>query len=305
MATSPQSAPAVLTPRPTSTQKAERYTFLRRLGTAALYLIAILTALMFSLPFFWTIGSSLKPITELFKFPPTLWPAEPRFQNYQDVFTIAPFGRFILNTVFITAFAMFGQMLSASAVAYGFSRFRFPGRDALFFLVLGTMMLPWQVTIVPTFLLFRYLGWINTYMPLIIPSFFGGGAFFIFLLRQFFMSIPRDLDEAAKIDGASSVRIFWNIILPLSKPALATVAIFSFIEHWNEFIGPLIYLNSPDKFTVSIGLRYFVSNPFESDEPREAILMAASLIVAAPPLILFFAAQKYFVQGIVTTGLKG
>jgi ABC-type glycerol-3-phosphate transport system permease component len=196
-------------------------------------------------------------------------------------------------------------MLSASAVAYGFSRFRFPGREALFLLVLGTMMLPWQVTIVPTFLLFRYMGWINTYMPLIIPSYFGGGAFFIFLLRQFFMSIPRDLDEAAKIDGASSVRVFWNIILPLSKPALATVAIFSFIEHWNEFIGPLIYLNSPQKFTVSIGLRYFVSNPFESDEPREAILMAASLIVAAPPLILFFAAQKYFVQGIVTTGIKG
>jgi multiple sugar transport system permease protein len=166
-------------------------------------------------------------------------------------------------------------------------------------------MLPWQVTIVPTFLLFRYLGWINTYLPLIIPSYFGGGAFFIFLLRQFFMTIPRDLDEAAKIDGASSVRIFWNIILPLSKPALATVAIFSFIEHWNEFIGPLIYLNSPQLFTVSIGLRYFVSNPFESDEPREAILMAASLIVATPPLVLFFAAQKYFVQGIVTTGIKG
>jgi multiple sugar transport system permease protein len=305
MATPSQSAPAVLTPRSTQTEREARTTFLRRLGTIVLYVIAILTALMFSLPFFWTVGSSLKPITELFAFPPTLWPEEPRWQNYRDVFTIAPFGRFILNTVFITAFAMIGQMLSASAVAYGFSRFRFPGRDTLFLLVLGTMMLPWQVTIVPTFLLFRYLGWINTFLPLIIPSYFGGGAFFIFLLRQFFMSIPRDLDEAAKIDGASSVRIFWNIILPLSQPALATVAIFSFIEHWNEFIGPLIYLNSTEKFTVSIGLRYFVSNPFESDEPREAILMAASLIVATPPLILFFAAQKYFVQGIVTTGIKG
>ena len=305
MATPSQSAPAVLTPRPTRMQREARYTLLRRLGTIALYTIAILTALMFSLPFFWTVGSSLKPITELFDFPPSLWPTEPRWKNYQDVFTIAPFGRFILNTVFITAFAMIGQMLSASAVAYGFSRFRFPGRDTLFLLVLGTMMLPWQVTIVPTFLLFRYLGWINTFLPLIIPSYVGGGAFFIFLLRQFFMSIPRDLDEAAKIDGASSVRIFWSIILPLSQPALATVAIFSFIEHWNEFIGPLIYLNSTDKFTVSIGLRYFVSNPFESDEPREAILMAASLIVATPPLVLFFVAQKYFVQGIVTTGIKG
>ncbi|NJN83396.1 MAG: carbohydrate ABC transporter permease [Caldilineaceae bacterium] len=172
-------------------------------------------------------------------------------------------------------------------------------------IVLGTMMLPWQVTIVPTFLLFRYFGWINTFLPLIVPSYFGGGAFFIFLLRQFFMTIPRDLDEAAKLDGASSVRIFWNIILPLSKAALATVAIFSFIGHWNEFIGPLIFLNSPDKFTLSIGLRYFTANPFESDEPREAILMAASIIVALPTLLLFFMAQKYFVRGIVTTGLKG
>jgi multiple sugar transport system permease protein len=142
-------------------------------------------------------------------------------------------------------------------------------------------------------------------VPLILPFFFGGGAFYIFLLRQFFMTIPRDLDEAAKIDGASSVRVFWNILLPLAKPALATVAIFSFIEHWNEFIAPLIFLNSPDKFTVSIGLRHFTSSAFESDEPREAILMAASLITALPVLILFFAAQKYFVQGIVTTGLKG
>jgi ABC-type glycerol-3-phosphate transport system permease component len=305
MATSPQSAPAVLTPRSTRTQNAFYQTFLRRLGTAVLYLIAIVTAVIFGLPFIWTIGSSLKPITELFIFPPTLWPTTPRWQNYQDVFTIAPFLRFILNTVIITGLAMFGQILSASAVAYGFSRFRFPGRDGLFLLVLGTMMLPWQVTIVPTFLLFRYFGWINTYLPLIIPSYFGGGAFFIFLLRQFFMTIPRDLDEAAKIDGASSVRVFWNIILPLSTAAIATVAIFSFIEHWNDFIGPLIYLNTTTKFTVSLGLRYFVANPFESDEPREAILMAASLIVAAPPLILFFAAQKYFVQGIVTTGLKG
>ncbi|HXF60714.1 MAG TPA: carbohydrate ABC transporter permease [Caldilineaceae bacterium] len=305
MATTQPTTPAVLSPRPAKAQGSSRYIFLRQLGTFALYTLAIVTALLFSLPFFWTISSSLKPITEIYVFPPTPWPSEPRWANYRDVFTIAPFARFIWNTVVITALAMLGQILSAAAVAYGFSRFRFPGRDALFFVVLSTMMLPWQVTIVPTFLLFRYLGWINTFLPLIVPSFFGGGAFFIFLLRQFFMTIPRDLDEAAKLDGASSVRIFWNIILPLSKPALATVAIFSFIEHWNEFIAPLIFLNSPEKFTVSIGLRYFVSNPFESDEPREAILMAASIIVALPPLLLFFTAQKYFVRGIVTTGLKG
>ena len=305
MATTQQSAPAAISPHSARGRAMGSARLRKQLGTALIYLAVIVTALMFSLPFVWTAGSSLKPLTELYIFPPTLWPTEIRWANYPDVFRIAPFGRFIWNTVIITALAMFGQILSSAAVAYGFSRFRFPGRDGLFFLVLSTMMLPWQVTIVPTFLLFRYLGWINTFMPLIVPSYFGGGAFNIFLLRQFFMTIPRDLDEAAKIDGASSVRIFWNILLPLAKPALASVAIFAFIQHWNEFIAPLIFLNSPDKFTVSIGLRYFVSNPFESDEPREAILMAASLIVALPPLVLFFSAQKYFVQGIVTTGIKG
>jgi len=304
MATSQQSAPAVITPR-SQERRTSRYTFLQLLGTGTLYLLAIVAAIMFSLPFAWTLGSSLKSAQEIFAYPPTMFPEVPQWKNYADVFRLAPFLRFIGNTIFITAFAMTGQILSASAVAYGFSRFRFPGREWLFFVVLSTMMLPWQVTIVPTFLLFRYLGWINTYLPLIIPSFFGGGAFYIFLLRQFFTTIPRDLDEAAKLDGASSVRIFWNILLPLAKPAIATVAIFAFIEHWNEFIGPLIYLNSPDKFTVSIGLRHFTSNPFSDNEPREAILMAASLIVATPPLILFFSAQKYFVRGIVTTGLKG
>jgi ABC-type glycerol-3-phosphate transport system permease component len=277
----------------------------RRFYKFGLYIIAIICALAFALPFFWTVSSSLKPISEIYLFPPTLWPNEIRWSNYNDVFRLAPFARFIWNTIIVTALAMVGQILSASAVAYGFARFRFPGRDTLFFLVLSTMMLPWQVTIVPTFLLFRYLGWINTFLPLIVPSYFGGGAFFIFLLRQFFLTIPKDLDEAAKLDGASSARIFWDIILPLSKPALATVAIFSFLDHWNEFIGPLIFLNSTEKFTLSIGLRYFMANPFESDEPREAILMAASLIVALPPLLLFFFAQRYFVRGIVTTGLKG
>lgn len=270
-----------------------------------LYAVAIVTAIAFSIPFFWTITSSLKSAAEIYLFPPTFLPQDIRWQNYADVFEIAPFARFIWNTVVITSLAMIGQILSAAAVAFGFTRFRFPGRDALFFIVLSTMMLPWQVTIVPQFLLFRYLGWINTFAPLIVPSYFGGGAFFIFLLRQFFMTIPRDLDEAAKLDGASSVRIFLSIILPLSGAAIATVAIFSFLQHWNEFIGPLIFLNTEDKFPVSIGLRYFMVNPFESDEPKEAILMAASIIVALPSLILFFAAQKYFVRGIVTTGLKG
>ena len=277
----------------------------RRASRLVLYALAIGLALLFCLPFFWTISSSLKSQSELYTYPPTLLPEDVRWSNYRLVFTLAPFARFIFNTIVVTGAAMVGQILSASVVAFGFTRFRFPGRDVLFFIVLMTLMLPWQVTIVPTFLLFRSLGWINTFLPLIVPSFFGGGAFYIFLLRQFFMTIPRDLDEAARMDGATAFRVFWNIILPLSKPALATVAIFSFIEHWNEFIGPLIYLNSPENFTISIGLRYFQSTAFTGDEPRDAILMAASLIVAAPPLILFFLAQRFFVQGIVTTGMKG
>ena len=272
---------------------------------AILYVVAILSALAFSLPFFWTITSSFKSAAEIVVFPPAIFPERLRWENYADVFNLAHFARFMWNTVYVTTFAMIGQILSSAVVAFGFARFRFPGRETLFLLVLGTMMLPWQVTIVPTFLLFKQFKMINTYWPLILPSFLGGGAFYIFLLRQFFLTIPRDLDEAAKLDGANSFRIFWSIILPLSGPALATVAIFSFLQHWNEFIGPLIFLNSPDKFTVSIGLRYFIASPFESDQPRDAILMAASLIVALPSLILFFMAQRYFVRGIVTTGLKG
>jgi multiple sugar transport system permease protein len=305
MATTQPSVRTVTTAPPAASRKDGSLSAKRFWQQVALYIFAILTALAFSLPFFWTVSSSLKTAAEIRQIPPTFWPHEIRWANYPDVFRLAPFALFIWNTAVVTSLAMVGQIISAAAVAFGFTRFRFPGRDALFFLVLSTMMLPWQVTIVPQFLLFRYLGWLNTFMPLIVPSFFGGGAFFIFLLRQFFMTIPRDLDEAAKLDGASSVRVFWNIILPLSGPAIATVAIFSFLQHWNEFIGPLIFLNTEDKYTLSIGLRYFIANPFESDEPREAILMAASLIVAAPSLTLFFIAQKYFVRGIVTTGLKG
>jgi multiple sugar transport system permease protein len=289
----------------TAAQPAQAQQRMRQVQRFFLYVLAIVCAISFSVPFLWTIGTSLKPLTDLYTYPPTFVPTVPRWANFSDVFTLAPFATFLRNTVIVTGLAVFGQTLSAAVVAFGFARFRFPGRDILFVVVLATMMLPWHVTIVPSFLLYSRLGWINTFLPLVVPSFFGGGAFYIFLLRQFFLTLPRDLDEAAKIDGANSVQIFLRIILPLAKVALATVAIFSFIEHWNEFIGPLIFLNSPEKFTVAIGLRYFIVTPFTGDEPREAILMAASLIVALPPLLLFFAAQKYFVQGIVTTGMKG
>ena len=283
-----------------------RYVLRRRLLPGlVLYGLATLGAVAFGLPFFWTAASSLKTQAEIYTFPPQWLPMVPRWANYALVFELAPFARFIVNTIIVTGIAMIGQLLSSAVVAFGFTRFRYPGRDTLFIVLLATMMIPWQVTIVPTFLLFRWLGWVNTFKALIVPSYFGGGAFYIFLLRQFFLTIPRDFDEAARIDGARSTGIFWNIILPLSRPAIATVAIFSFLDHWNAFIQPLIFLNDPKKFTVAIGLRYFNASPFTGDQPREAVLMAASIITAAPCLALFFAAQQYFVKGIVMSGIKG
>jgi ABC-type glycerol-3-phosphate transport system permease component len=293
--------PATLAPSAARMRPAPRF----QGYSVMLYALATIGAIAFGLPFFWTAASSLKSAQEIYSFPPVWLPAIPQLRNYALVFELAPFGRFILNTIYITAISLVGQVFSASVVAFGFTRFRFPGRDVLFLVLLSTMMIPWQVTIVPLFLVFRFLRWIDTFKPLIIPSFFGGGAFFIFLLRQFFMTIPKDFDEAARIDGATSFRIFWNLIMPLSRPAVATVMIFSFLGNWNQFMEPLIFLNNPKKFTVAIGLRYFNAAAFSGDQPREAVLMAASIITAAPCLLLFFMAQQYFVKGIVMSGIKG
>jgi ABC-type glycerol-3-phosphate transport system permease component len=261
------------------------------------------------LPFFWTLVSSGKDVNELYRYPPTFWPETARFiENYQEIWRVVPFGRWLVNTTYVTALALLGTILSATIVAYGFARFRFPGRDAFFFITLATIMLPVEVTLIPTYLLFKNFQWIDTYYPLIVPSWFGGGAFNIFLMRQFMLSIPFDLDEAAKIDGASSWRILWQIIMPLTKPAIATMATLGFIGHWNNFLGPLIFLNTQEKYTVAVGLRYFQSAVAQGSavaRPQDHLLMGAALIVALPCLILFFIGQKYFVQGIVTTGLKG
>lgn len=278
----------------------------RRLaGRAVLYLLALAVAAFFTGPFLWTIGSSLKTSVEIRSFPPTLFPATPHFENYLTVFQVVPFGQFLLNTVKVTVLAVTGQTASATLVAYGFARFRFPLRGPLFALVLATLLLPREVTWIPLFLLYKHLGWLDTLKPLIVPSFFGGGAFFIFLLRQFFLTLPRDLDEAAKIDGANSLQILSRVIVPLAKPALATAAIFSFLGHWNEFQEPLIFLNNAKNFTIALGLRYFQTLPNESQEPRDHLLMAASLIVLAPCILTFFLAQRQFVKGIVMSGIKG
>lgn len=274
------------------------------------YLIVALGAIISMFPFVWTVMSSGKTIAELYRYPPTFWPESPQFiANYIEVWNTVPFGRWLLNSFWVTFWALLGGTLSAAIVAYGFSRFRFPGRDLFFFVTLSTMMLPAEVTLIPTYLLFKQFDWIDTYNPLIIPAWFGGGAFNIFLMRQFMMSIPFDLDEAAKIDGASSWRILWQIILPLCKPALATLATLGFIGNWNNFLGPLIFLNSEEKYTVVVGLRYLQSavagGSAVVSRPQDHLLMGAALMVALPCLILFFIGQKYFVQGIVTTGIKG
>ena len=277
---------------------------------ALFYLIVAIGAVVSMFPFIWTVMSSGKTIAELYRYPPTFWPESPQFiANYIEVWNTVPFGRWLLNSFWVTFWALVGGTISAAIVAYGFSRFRFPGRDLFFFITLSTMMLPAEVTLIPTYLLFKQFDWIDTYHPLIVPAWFGGGAFNIFLMRQFMMSIPFDLDEAAKIDGASSWRILWQIILPLAKPALATLATLGFIGNWNNFLGPLIFLNSEEKYTVVVGLRYLQSavagGSAVVSRPQDHLLMGAALMVALPCLILFFVGQKYFVQGIVTTGIKG
>ncbi len=233
----------------------------------------------------------------------------PQWENYSKAWAPqasfdpdAPtFTRYMLNTIFVTVMGILGVLISSSFVAYGFARFRFPFRDTLFIVLIGTMMIPLQVTMVPTFILFKYFGWIDTFAPLIVPTFFGGGAFNIFLMRQFFMSIPYELDDAAKIDGCNYFQIFTIILLPLVKPALATVAIFGFVYNWNDFLNPLIYLNSAENYTLALGLQTFTT----MYGTEYNLMMAASTIVLLPILIVFFAGQRYFIEGVATSGLKG
>jgi multiple sugar transport system permease protein len=281
-------------------------------GRALLHAAAILLAVIFTAPFFFAISSSLKNPMELHTFPPTIFPISPQPYNYIRVFEVVPFGMFYLNTIIIAGAATIGNVLSAAIAGYGFARFRWRGRDICFMILLSTLVIPEEVVIIPKFLMFHivpeYLfgySWINTWWPLILPSWIGGGAFNIFLMRQFLLGLPRDLDEAAKIDGAGPFRILWSILLPLTQPALATVAIFSFLNHWRDFIHPLIYLNSREKFPLSLGLRWFQQLPLEASEPREHLLMAAALLMALPCIILFFTMQRYFVRGIVMSGIKG
>lgn len=256
-------------------------------------------ALLFLIPFLWMISSSLKPNYQIFETPPRWIPNPPAWENYREALTILPFDRYVLNTAIISLLTILGHLLSCTLIAYAFARLRAPGRNALFVVVLATMMLPYPVTMTPLYVLFNRLGWINTFLPLTAPAFFGS-AFYIFLLRQFFLTIPADFEDAATVDGANLLQILWRIILPLSTPALATVAIFTFQAAWNDFLAPLIYLQRPDLYTVTLGLQFFRS----TFTTNWAYLMAASLATSLPVILVFFAAQRYFVEGITLSGIK-
>ncbi len=279
----------------------------RVLGSAVLYAILALGSLAFLYPLAWAFATSLKPLPQVINEPLGLIPRPaPQWSNYLEALTAQPFARYTLNTLIIVTFNIIAVVGSGALVAYGFARFRFPGRDTLFTVLLATMMLPGQVTLIPTYVFFSKIRWVDTYKPLIIPAFFGGGAFTIFLLRQFFMTLPLDLDDAARMDGAGFFRIFLYILVPLAKPALATIAIFTFLGAWNDFFGPLIYLNSKEKATIALGVYYFRISQFQFvNIIKWNLLMAASLVFMLPSLIIFFLAQDTFTKGISLTGVRG
>jgi len=264
------------------------------------YAILCIAAAIFLLPLFWMISSSLKPEWQVLANPPVWLPNPPRWENYREALTYLPFGRYAINTLIISLGAIVGHVLSCTLVAYAFARLRAPGKNFLFLLVLSTLMLPYPVTMVPLFALFNWLGWIDTFLPLIVPAFFGN-AFYIFLLRQYFLTLPPELEDAARIDGANTLQILWRVILPISTPALATVVIFTFQATWNDFLQPLIYLQDQSHYTLTLGLNFFRG----SFQVNWSYLMAASLVVVLPVVLVFFFAQRLFIQGIAMTGMKG
>jgi|LauGreDrversion4_2_1035121.scaffolds.fasta_scaffold125751_2 ABC-type glycerol-3-phosphate transport system permease component len=267
-----------------------------------LWVVLVAGVVLSLLPFYIMVVMSLKSAGELAGSSVWALPKEWAFSNYQEVLSNknAPFFLFFRNSVIIATFSTLGVMFSSSIVAYGFARLKFPGRDRLFMILLSTMMLPGIVTMIPQYALWKYFGWIDTFKPLIVPAFFGGGAYNIFLLRQFLMGIPRDIDEAALLDGASHSVIFWRLLLPNMGPAMATVGIFSFIYNWKEFMGPLIILNSPENQTLELGLATYRA----ANQNQWELLMAGSVLVMIPIIILFLLGQRYFVKGIVMTGIK-
>ena len=271
--------------------------------------LTVILAVVFAFPLFWAISSALKRPVELNVVPPLWFPPQPQWFNLIEVNQIIPFYRFMWNTAVVTVLATLGGLLSASIVAYGFSHFRFRGRNLIFIIVLSTMMLPAEVTLIPTYLIFAKLKWIDTFRPLIVPAWFGGGAFAIFLFRQFFASIPRELSDAAKIDGCNPMTFYLRILMPLSIPVTITLGILYFQNTWNELMSPLIYLTSMEKYTVSVGLMFLrtqaLAEVAQRGRPTEHLLMAGAVISMIPSLVLFFVLQRYFIKGVIMSGIKG
>lgn len=274
----------------------------RRIWMRAVHLLVlVVVAIVMIAPFAWLVSSSLKGQHEVFQYPPKWIPDPIRWENYPDALVYRPFGLYFRNSLVIALLNVLAVVTTSSLCAYGFARIRFPGRDLWFSIVIATILLPSIITLVPTFVIFSRLGWVNTILPLTLPLFFGGGAFNIFLLRQFFRTIPEELADAARIDGCSEFGIYWRIMMPLAKPALITVAIFQFLASWNDLLGPLIYLRNPDMATVAVGLASFRSVM----ATRWDLQMAAATAMILPVIVLFFFAQRYFIKGIVMTGMKG
>jgi multiple sugar transport system permease protein len=264
------------------------------------YAVVVVSAFLILLPFIWMFLSSFKVNAEIFVYPPKWVPSVWRWENYKRVLDAMPFGTFTFNSLKISTLSVIGQLLSCSLAAFAFARLKFPGRDIMFTIWLACLMIPTQVLIIPLYAIYNTLGLIDTHLPLILPNFFGG-AFGTFLLRQFFMTIPTDFDDAATIDGATKLQIYWHIYLPMAKPALATLAVFVFMANWNDLLGPIIYLTSYNKMTLSVGLAFF-KGQYTTDWP---LLMSGALISIIPITVVYAFAQRYFVNGVVLSGLKG
>jgi multiple sugar transport system permease protein len=262
--------------------------------------LLILGLIIIMLPFAWVLSTALKSPAETFKFPPQWIPSEFRWDNFQKALTFLPFHKFFLNTLYIIFWVSLGGIFSNMVAAYSFARLRFYGREVLFMIMLSTMMIPYHVTLIPMFVLFQRLGWIDTFKPLIIPSMFAT-PFFTFLARQYMMTIPYELDEAARIDGCNTWQILFKILLPLCKPVITIISVFTFLDIWGDFLGPLIYLNDESKYTISLGLALFRGRFFT----HWNLMMAASLVVCIPPLIIYYLAQDYIIGGIASVGIKG
>ncbi len=275
----------------------------RRIRDLLAYLLLAVGLVWFIFPLVWVVLSSLKTFQDFNQIPARLLPSELYLGNYPRAWNSVPFGIFFLNTTIIVALCVVGELVSASLVGFGFSRLRFWGRNFLFMILLSTMMLPFWVTIIPRFLLYKEIGWTGTWLPLIVPSYFANPVY-VFLMRQFFMTLPSELDDAAKIDGCNELGIFWRILLPLTKPALATIAIFAFINVWTDFVKQVIYLSQESKYTVAIGLA-FLRWQIAQGDPVPGLLMAATVFTSLPMIAVFFIGQKYMVRGIALTGRTG